>query len=173
MTIIARCIVEIRIGASGEEYSVCRMKPCVERILRERYIPKANRSWAHALYAEPNSGSVSDATRDFPSCMGTFLRLRDKAQVLPVLCFRSAGCTEPVQHKTDAAAKAGQKGVDYSGAVEVAPGVWVYRITKNGLAFQLTLQGTKYYKDDDLSKALCGSRSASRTSGVQGGNDGG
>jgi hypothetical protein len=28
------------------------MKPCVERILRERYIPKANRSWAHAQYAE-------------------------------------------------------------------------------------------------------------------------
>jgi len=38
----------------------------------------------------------------------------------------------------------------YSGAVEIAPGVWVYQITKNGLALQLTLQGTKYYKDDDL-----------------------
>jgi lipid-binding SYLF domain-containing protein len=55
--------------------------------------------------------------------------------------------------QTDAAAKAGKKGASYSGAVEVAPGVWVYQITKNGLALQLTLQGTKYYKDDDLNKS--------------------
>ncbi len=54
--------------------------------------------------------------------------------------------------QTDAAAKAGDKGGAFSGAVEVAPGVYVYQITKNGLALQLTLQGTKYYKDDDLNK---------------------
>ena len=40
----------------------------------------------------------------------------------------------------DAAAKAGNTGGAYSGAVEVAPGVWVYQITKDGLALQLTLQ---------------------------------
>jgi len=55
--------------------------------------------------------------------------------------------------QTDAAAKAGEKGAAFSGAVEVAPGVWVYQITKNGIALQLTLQGTKYYKDDDLNKS--------------------
>jgi len=54
--------------------------------------------------------------------------------------------------QTDAAAKVGEKGAAYSGAVEVAPDVYVYQITKNGLALQLTLQGTKYYKDDDLNK---------------------
>ncbi len=54
--------------------------------------------------------------------------------------------------QADAAAKAGEKGAAHSGAAEVAPGVWVYQITKNGLALQLTLQGTKYYKDDDLNK---------------------
>src|SRR5215468_3383731 len=54
--------------------------------------------------------------------------------------------------QTDAGAKAGKKGGAYSGAVEVAPGVLVYQITKNGVALQLTLQGTKYYKDDDLNK---------------------
>jgi len=54
--------------------------------------------------------------------------------------------------QADAAAKAGEKGGAYSGAAEVAPGVWVYQITKNGLALQLTLQGTKYYKDDKLNK---------------------
>ena len=52
--------------------------------------------------------------------------------------------------QTDAAAKAGDKGGAMSGAVEVDPGVFVYQITKNGLALQLTLQGTKYYKNDDL-----------------------
>lgn len=54
--------------------------------------------------------------------------------------------------QADAAAKAGKTGAAYSGAAEVSPGVWVYQITKNGLALQLTLQGTKYYKDDDLNK---------------------
>ena len=55
--------------------------------------------------------------------------------------------------QADAAAKAGKSGGAYSGSTEVAPGVWVYQITKNGLALQLTLQGTKYYKDDDLNKS--------------------
>jgi lipid-binding SYLF domain-containing protein len=54
--------------------------------------------------------------------------------------------------QADAAAKAGKTGGTYSGATQVEPGVWVYQITKNGLALQLTLQGTKYYKDDGLNK---------------------
>jgi lipid-binding SYLF domain-containing protein len=60
--------------------------------------------------------------------------------------------------QADAAAKAGKSGEAYSGAVEAAPGVWVYQITKNGLALQLTLQGTKYYKDDDLNKPQTASK---------------
>jgi len=56
--------------------------------------------------------------------------------------------------QADAAAKAKQSGAAYSGATNVAPGVWVYQITKNGLALQLTLQGTKYSKDDDLNKKI-------------------
>ena len=64
--------------------------------------------------------------------------------------FLSSGWSGSAQ--ADAAAKAGDKGGAYAGAVEVSPGVWVYEITKNGLALQLTLQGTKYYKDDDLNK---------------------
>jgi lipid-binding SYLF domain-containing protein len=54
--------------------------------------------------------------------------------------------------QADAAAKAGKTGGAYSGAVEMEPGIWVYQITKNGLALQATLQGTKYYKDNDLNK---------------------
>jgi lipid-binding SYLF domain-containing protein len=67
-----------------------------------------------------------------------------------LLHFLDSGWSGSAQ--ADAAAKAGEKGGAYSGAAEVAPGVWVYQITKNGLALQLTLQGTKYYKDDDLNK---------------------
>ena len=52
----------------------------------------------------------------------------------------------------DAAAKAGESGGALTGAAQVAPGVWVYQITKNGLALQLTLQGTKYSKDGELNK---------------------
>ena len=54
----------------------------------------------------------------------------------------------------DAAAKTRSKGGAYAGAASVAQGVWVYQITKRGLALQLTLQGTKYYKDDDLNNGL-------------------
>jgi len=52
--------------------------------------------------------------------------------------------------QADAAAKTGKSGAAYSGAAMAAPGVWVYQITKNGLALQLTLQGTKYSKNDKL-----------------------
>jgi lipid-binding SYLF domain-containing protein len=55
--------------------------------------------------------------------------------------------------QADAAAKTKDSGGAVSGAVMVEPGVWVYQITKKGLALQLTLQGTKYYKDDDLNKS--------------------
>jgi lipid-binding SYLF domain-containing protein len=54
--------------------------------------------------------------------------------------------------QTDAAAKTASSGTAYSGAIQAAPGVWAYQITKKGLALQLTLQGTKYFKDDDLNK---------------------
>ena len=48
-----------------------------------------------------------------------------------------------------AAAKAGDKGGAMSGAVSVADGVWMYQLTDNGLAVELSATGTKYYKDDD------------------------
>jgi len=69
--------------------------------------------------------------------------------------FLNSGWSGSAQ--ADAAAKAGDKGSARSGALEVAPDVWVYQITKNGLALQATLQGTKYYKDDDLNKTTTAS----------------
>lgn len=52
--------------------------------------------------------------------------------------------------QADAAAKSGEKGGAFAGATTVAPGVELYQLTENGLALQATIQGTKYYKDDDL-----------------------
>jgi len=54
--------------------------------------------------------------------------------------------------QADAAAKTKKSGEAYSGATMIAEDVWVYQITKKGLALQLTLQGTKYSKNDDLNK---------------------
>lgn len=52
--------------------------------------------------------------------------------------------------QADAAAKSGEKGGAAAGAITVAPGVELYQLTENGLALQATIQGTKYYKNDDL-----------------------
>jgi lipid-binding SYLF domain-containing protein len=49
-----------------------------------------------------------------------------------------------------ASAKTGDKGAAYQGAVAVAPGVWVYQMSGDSLALELTAKGTKYYKDDAL-----------------------
>ena len=50
----------------------------------------------------------------------------------------------------DAVAKAGKSGGAAEGAITVAPDVDLYQLTENGLALEATLQGTKYFKDDDL-----------------------
>ncbi len=49
-----------------------------------------------------------------------------------------------------AAAKAGDKGDAYQGAVAISPGVWLYQLTEKGLALELTAKGTRYFKDGDL-----------------------
>jgi lipid-binding SYLF domain-containing protein len=52
--------------------------------------------------------------------------------------------------QADAAAKAGASGGEISEAGDVMPGVKIYQLTEAGLALQATLQGTKYWKDDEL-----------------------
>ena len=49
-----------------------------------------------------------------------------------------------------ASAKAGSMGAAYQGAVAVSPGVWLYQLSGDSLALELTAKGTKYYKDSDL-----------------------
>lgn len=44
----------------------------------------------------------------------------------------------------------GTSGGLYQGAVEVQPGVWLYQLSDAGLALDLTVEGTKYFKDSDL-----------------------
>jgi len=47
-------------------------------------------------------------------------------------------------------AMAEQQGGMFNGSVSVMPGVFVYQITDTGLAAQITVTGTKYFKDDSL-----------------------
>lgn len=54
--------------------------------------------------------------------------------------------------QADAAAASGDKGGEGSVAGTVMPGTKIYQITKNGLALQATLQGTKYWKNKKLNK---------------------
>ena len=49
-----------------------------------------------------------------------------------------------------AAAQLSGQGASFAGAMAVSPGVWLYQLTDDGLALELTAKGTKYYKDDDL-----------------------
>ena len=49
-----------------------------------------------------------------------------------------------------AAATYDKKGEAFQGAASVMPGVWMYQVTEDGLALELTGKGTKYYKNDDL-----------------------
>ena len=51
---------------------------------------------------------------------------------------------------TASAKAAGQGASAFAGAISVTPGVWVYQLTDDGLALELTAKGTKYYKDDAL-----------------------
>ena len=48
------------------------------------------------------------------------------------------------------AAQAGGAGVGLSGAVPVSKGVWLYQITDDGIAAEITVKGTRYYRDRDL-----------------------
>jgi len=48
------------------------------------------------------------------------------------------------------AATADDQGGALAGAASVSPGVFVYQLTDTGLAAQITVSGTKFYKDDDL-----------------------
>lgn len=51
-----------------------------------------------------------------------------------------------------AAAQASGQGGAYAGALSIVAGVWLYQLTDEGLALELTAKGTKYYKDDALNQ---------------------
>ena len=50
----------------------------------------------------------------------------------------------------DAAAKSDDKGDALTTAIDVGPGIKLFQLTEAGLALQATIQGTKYWKDEDL-----------------------
>ena len=53
--------------------------------------------------------------------------------------------------QVDAAAKVENNGGAWAGAFDVAPGIKLYQLVQSGLALQATIQGTKFWRDDDLS----------------------
>lgn len=57
----------------------------------------------------------------------------------------------------DAAVKAGNSGGAVSGGADVLAGVRVYQLTNSGLLAQAMLQGTKYWRDDELNNATLSS----------------
>ncbi len=48
------------------------------------------------------------------------------------------------------AATDGVNGGGFEGAISIWPGAWLYQLTDKGLALELTGQGTRYYKDNEL-----------------------
>lgn len=52
--------------------------------------------------------------------------------------------------QADAAAKDNKQGGAVAGAISISPDISFYQVTKKGLAAQATIQGTKYWKDEDL-----------------------
>ncbi len=49
-----------------------------------------------------------------------------------------------------ASARKQQEGGGFEGALTIRPGVWLYQLTETGLALELTVKGTKYYRDSNL-----------------------
>jgi lipid-binding SYLF domain-containing protein len=49
-----------------------------------------------------------------------------------------------------ASAQYDAKGGGVAGAVAISKDIWLYQLTDDGLAVELTAKGTKYYKDGDL-----------------------
>ena len=52
--------------------------------------------------------------------------------------------------QASATAELNEEGGGLAGAMSVSPGVWMYQLTDDGIALELTGKGTKYYVDDDL-----------------------
>ncbi|SDG25621.1 Las17-binding protein actin regulator [Selenomonas sp. WCT3] len=52
----------------------------------------------------------------------------------------------------DAAAKDGKKGASVDGASIAGDGIWVYQITKKGLALEASIKGTKIFPDKKLNE---------------------
>lgn len=55
-----------------------------------------------------------------------------------------------VSAQTTAAAQIEDQGGYVAGAIAVEPGVWLFQLIDQGLALELTVKGSKYYKDANL-----------------------
>jgi lipid-binding SYLF domain-containing protein len=51
---------------------------------------------------------------------------------------------------TASAQVSGQGKEVFAGAMSISPGVWLYQLSDDGIAAELTAKGTKYFKDAEL-----------------------
>jgi lipid-binding SYLF domain-containing protein len=45
-----------------------------------------------------------------------------------------------------------KKGISLNKAITIAPGIRMYKLTTSGLALQVTIQGSRYWRDEDLNR---------------------
>lgn len=64
---------------------------------------------------------------------------------------RASGVNDFVNPGWELSGQAADQGGAYAGAMSVAPGGgWLYQLTDDGRALELTGKGTKYHRDNDL-----------------------
>ena len=63
---------------------------------------------------------------------------------------RANGVNDFVNPGWELSGQAADQGGAYAGAMSVAPGGWLYQLTDDGRALELTGKGTKYHRDNDL-----------------------
>ncbi|MEM7017199.1 MAG: hypothetical protein AAF512_07635 [Pseudomonadota bacterium] len=68
----------------------------------------------------------------------------------PALLNRFIDSGWEMSAQTTAAVQIQEQGGYIAGAIAIEPGVWLYQIIDQGLALELTLKGSKYYKDANL-----------------------
>lgn len=100
-----------------------------------------NNKTKKTIYMNMGSGGVGLGIKDFRAIF-----LFENKKVFDA--FVNSGWEANAQ--ADIAAKAGESGGAVNKSITVAPGIRLYKLTKNGLALQATIQGTKYWKDGDL-----------------------
>jgi len=151
------------------------VKNTLERLFKEQPGAKAaiERSAGYAVFSNfgmkilfAGGGSGSGMAVDNKSKAETFMKMVEVQAGLGigvkkfrlVWVFETAGKLNDfirngweIGGQATASAQVSGKGAEiYAGAMSIAPGVWLYQLSDEGLALELTAKGTKYYRDTEL-----------------------